>query len=92
MKPIEDSNSRRAFLKTSALGSGGAGVASSLRGERGGAFGWRRPAPSNKSPASRDAVWYTNAKQRFAAGQPIRWQPAATATVSPDSLRIVPGE
>src|SRR5437867_2945605 len=77
MKPAKTSNSRRAFLKTTALGLGviGAGASSLARSStevaRSGGS-----APVSKSPSTEIAVWYTNAKQRFAAGKAIQWQPA----------------
>ena len=69
-------NSRRTFLKTSALGLAavGAGVtaASAETAE---------PAAvvsniENTQPGSEIAIWSTDAKQRFAAGSPIQWHPA----------------
>ena len=91
MKQTIGLNSRRAFIKISALGLGalGAGVSPSalatekISGPVGGS-----PDAGTKQPASEIAVWFTNNKERFAASRPIQWQPASTAP-STDSIQLV---
>src|SRR5215470_11886598 len=91
MKQIKNTDSRRAFIKASALGLGvlGAGV-SALASDS---------TPVSVSPgisvqaggpqpASDIAIWLTDKKQRFAAGRSISWQPASP-TPSTDSVRLV---
>ena len=85
MKPTNRS-SRRAFIKSSALGVGALGMVSAAPRSCASAAA----APSNMTaPASDIAVWYTNGKQRFAAGQSIHWQTAATSA-SPESVQLAP--
>ena len=87
MKQTKSLNSRRSFLKTSALGLGALG-ASSLASAEMLASASAAPEANTKQPTSEIAVWFTNAKQRFTAGSPISWQPASNTT-SPDSIRLV---
>src|SRR3954452_63115 len=78
--------SRREFIKTSALGAGALGMASAVPK----AYASLAVAPSNMAaPASDIAVWYTNPKQRFVAGQPIHWQTATTPAAS-ESIQLAP--
>jgi len=89
MKQTKSLNSRRAFLKNSALGLGTLSAASLVPGASAEVLaGAGRAETDTNQPASQISVWYTNPKQRFTAGQPIQWQAAAT-TISADSLRIV---
>lgn len=46
------------------------------------------PEATTKPRASGIAVWFTNNKQRFAAGQPIQWQPVS-APAGADSIQLV---
>ena len=46
------------------------------------------PEAATKPRASGIAVWFTNNKQRFAAGQPIQWQPVS-APAGADSIQLV---
>jgi len=46
------------------------------------------PDAAAKQLASDIAVWFTNGKQRFAAGRPIQWQPASTPTAT-DSIQLI---
>src|SRR5689334_19834184 len=72
---LTSQSSRRAFIKSSALGVGALGMISAAPENA-----LAAAAPSNTAaPASDIAVWYTNGKQRFAAGQPIPWHTAATS-------------
>src|SRR6476660_4324819 len=89
MKQTKSLNSRRAFLKNSAFGLGALSAASLVPGASAEVLaGAGRAETDTNQSASQISVWYTNAKQRFTAGQPIQWQAAAT-TISADSLRIV---
>lgn len=90
MKTISPTTSRRTFLKTSALGLGALGATRAAMGaESAGISPVGNGAVADvKQPASEIAVWFTNAKQRFAAGKAIAWQPA-TATPSPDAIQLV---
>src|SRR5882724_6265689 len=98
MKPAKTSNSRRAFLRTTALGLGAIGAGASSLGrasaEAASSGGGAATAvPVSKGPSTEIAVWYTNAKQRFAAGKPISWQPAVLPAPDPppaDSIQLVP--
>ncbi|HMH05326.1 MAG TPA: twin-arginine translocation signal domain-containing protein, partial [Terriglobales bacterium] len=91
MKQTKGLNSRRAFIKISALGLGalGAGATPSVSAS---AEGFDPvsivPDAVTKRPVSEIAVWFTNEKERFAAGRPIRWQPASTSPAT-DSIRLV---
>jgi len=91
MKQTKSPRSRRAFLKTSALGLGalstGASALASVTSHLS-TSGGSLPETNANSPASDIAVWFTNRKERFAAGKPIAWQPAST-TPSPDSIRLI---
>src|SRR6266567_7351684 len=91
MKLSKSSNSRRAFIKATALGLGalGAGASSlaSATADISAPFGSASVSDS-KGPASDIAVWFTNSKQRFAAGRSIQWRPAST-TLLADSVRLV---
>jgi glucosylceramidase len=84
-------NSRRTFLKTSALGLGAVGAAS-LAHSADAALPGATTDANRSQPASDIAVWHTNVKQRFAAGSPIPWEAAPSSvsdSVSPDSVRLV---
>jgi glucosylceramidase len=86
-------NSRRAFLKLSAMSMGAVG---------GGLFdppftqkATAVAAPSeNPKPGSEISVWFTNKTQRFAPGQKLHWLPAPVTTSAdtpnPESVRIAP--
>ena len=87
MKQTKSLNSRRSFIKTSALGLGALGASSLARAEMP-ASASAAPEANIKQPSSEIAVWYTNAKQRFTTGSPISWQPASNTT-SPDSIRLI---
>jgi len=84
-------SSRRSFLKISALSLGAAGAGSSLSSSANAALSNDAGAASGldatRSP-SELAVWHTSAKQRFAPGSPLSWQPVSKEP-SPDSLRLV---
>ena len=90
MKQTKGLNSRRAFIKMSALGLGalgaGASPSASLAANRFDVSA--APEGATKPRASGIAVWFTNNKQRFAAGQPIQWQPAS-APAGADSIQLV---
>ncbi len=91
MKQTKSPRSRRAFLKTSALGLGalstGASALASVTSHLS-TSGESLPETNANLPASDIAVWFTNGKERFAAGKPIAWQPTST-TPSPDSIRLI---
>jgi len=87
MKQTKSLNSRRSFIKTSALGLGALGASSLARAEMP-ASASAAPEANIKQPSSEIAVWYTNTKQRFTGGPPISWQPASNTT-SPDSIRLI---
>src|SRR5215467_11476687 len=91
MKQTKSLNSRRSFLKNSALGLGAVGAASLMPAASAGTLPATITAfdATTNRTLSQISVWYTNSKQRFASGQPIQWQ-AATTTSPTDSLRIVP--
>lgn len=84
-------NSRRTFLKTSVLGFGalhaGAATLASRAADPSNPVGLA-PKLDARQPGSDIRVWFTNEKQRFAAGTPIPWQ-AASTTPSTDSLRLI---
>jgi glucosylceramidase len=89
-KPFE---SRRTFLKVSALGLGalgtGASSNSSAAASLAHAAGATPPAGALQ-PLSEISVWFTNSNQRFAAGRPIAWQMAsAPAPASADVIQLV---
>ena len=89
MKQTKSPNSRRTFIKTSALGLGAltaVSLAPTATAEM--ASATTAPVANTTQPASEIAVWYTNAKQRYTAGQPIQWQPAPSS-VAPDSVRLI---
>src|SRR5689334_21740200 len=94
MKQTNSLNSRRSFLKNSALGVGAISAASLLptAGAEMLAGAIASPETNTTRSASEISAWYTSAKQRFTAGQPITWQDSSIATVgvSMDSVRIVP--
>jgi glucosylceramidase len=84
---------RRNFIKfsASALGAMAPGMSTlagampekaTFRGDLG-----REPEPL-ELPKSEIAVWITDAKRKFAPGQPLAWQ-RGPATVSPDSVLLV---
>ena len=88
MTQTTDLNSRRAFLKFSALSLGvlGAGASSSATESLEPVS--IAPEADTKQPASEISVRSTNSKQRFAAGQAIQWQ-LASAPPAPDSIQLV---
>ena len=89
MKPMMGLSSRRAFLKSSALSLGALGAtASGISSATARASASPTAAADTKAPASDISVWLTNAKQRFAAGKPIAWQPAPP-TPAPDAIQLV---
>src|SRR5437870_3417486 len=94
MKQTKSLNSRRSFLKKSALGLGAISAASLVPMVRAKMLAGPVASPhtNTKRSASEISAWYTDAKQRFTAGQPITWQDSSVATVgvSMDSVRIVP--
>src|SRR5205085_12661786 len=87
MKQTKSLNSRRSFIKTSALGLGAFG-ASSLAPARMLASASATPEANAKQPSSVIAVWHANTKQPFTAGPLISCQPASKTT-SPDSIRLI---
>src|SRR5215471_19196680 len=91
MKQAKSLNSRRTFLRNSALSLGALGAASLAPGASAEMLGAASsaPEPNTNRQLSDISVRYTNAKQRFAAGQPIQWQDASSMT-STDSVRIIP--
>jgi glucosylceramidase len=91
MKPTIGLNSRRTFIKISALGLGvlGAGASpSALATEKISEPVGGVPDAGTKQPVSEITVWFTNRKERFAAGRPIQWQPASTPPAA-DSIQLV---
>ncbi len=88
MKPT---SSRRAFIKSSALGVGALGAASAVASASGSSLALASADASSNTtpPASEISVWYTNAKQRFTAGTPIEWQ-GATTQASSGSVQLAP--
>ncbi|PYX75073.1 MAG: hypothetical protein DMG78_05140, partial [Acidobacteria bacterium] len=91
MKQMKNPGSRRAFIKASALGLGVIGSRASALASASAYLSdpfITAPDAETKPPESDVAVWFTNQKQRFAAGPPIPWQPAS-ATVSNDSVRLI---
>jgi hypothetical protein len=95
MKQSKTPNSRRAFLKTSILGLGALGTSAATLAspsEQPSTFAGAALKPDPKPPGSDIRVWVTNMKQRFAAGTPIPWLPAApsaSTTPSTESVRLV---
>src|ERR1700735_5024726 len=91
MKQTESPNSRRAFMRTSALGLGALGAGrfplAHTTADASGRWGVIFDVDA-KQPASEIAVWFTNGRQRFAAGRPIVWQPASTPPTA-DSIQLV---
>src|ERR1700681_4874221 len=91
MRQTKIVNSRRTFLKTSVLGLGalraGAATLSPPTADQSIPVGLA-PTSDAKQPGSDIRVWFTNGKQRFAAGTPIPWQ-AASTTPSTDSIRLI---
>src|SRR5260370_42242174 len=91
MRQTKMVKSRRTFLKTTFLGLGalraGADVLVSPAAHLSNPVGLA-PKPDAKQPGSDIRVWFTNGKQRFAAGTPIPWQ-AASTTPSTDSIRLI---
>ena len=82
--------SRRDFLRSSVLGVGAIGTGSWVPSAL------RHPLPiatstteANPAPSSDITVWYTNGKQRFAAGEPIRWQSAIAPSIA-EAITLVP--
>jgi glucosylceramidase len=90
MKPTKKSNSRRDFLKASALSLGALGAgASVLASASTRATVFAEPSIAGaKQPTSDVAVWFTNSKQRFASGKPIQWQ-AAPARPNTESIQLI---
>ncbi len=91
MKQTKGLNSRRAFIKISALGLGalGAGASPSVSATAEAVDPVSIvPDADTKQPVSEIAVWFTNDKERFAAGRPIQWQAALTAPAA-DSIQLV---
>jgi glucosylceramidase len=89
MKNAKHLNSRRAFIKISALSLGAGGVCSSFAASK---IMWDAPVvvpnPDTTQPRSEIAVWFTNREARFAAGRPIPWQ-TASQPPSTDSLQLI---
>ena len=91
MKQIKKTDSRRAFIKASALGLGvlGAGVSALASDSTSVSVSPGMPAQAGgRQPASDIAIWLTDKRRRFAAGRSISWQPASP-TASTDSVRLV---
>ena len=89
MRRVKNPSSRRAFIKASALGLGALGAGSSAFPSMAALDSISPDMPDAEAkPVSDIAVWFTNQKQRFAPGQPIRWQPASTTPVV-DSIRLI---
>jgi glucosylceramidase len=91
MKQTNSQNSRRAFIKTSALGLGALGVSTSAitsTSANASDTAGKRAVTDAKQPVSDIAIWSTNNKQRFAQGRTIPWQPAP-ATSPTDSVRLI---
>jgi len=78
--------SRRAFLKSSALGAGTLTVSSLLASSSAAA---QTKSQNLNQPSSDISVWYTDDQRRFAAGSPISWK-ALTSPISTDSVQLVP--
>ena len=91
MKSTSRPSSRRAFIKTSALGLGALGAgASALASATAKVLD---PVSASvkadaKQPTSDISVWSTSGKQRFAAGQPISWRIASSPPAA-DSIQLV---
>ena len=86
MKSTSRPSSRRAFIKTSALGLGASALASATAKVL-------DPVSASvkadaKQPTSDISVWSTSGKQRFAAGQPISWRIASSPPAA-DSIQLV---
>jgi len=91
MKRIKDTGSRRAFIKTSALGLGVLGAGVSALGANSTQLSISPSIPAlagGQQTASDIAIWFTDNKRRFAAGRSISWQPASP-TPSTDSVRLI---
>src|SRR6266481_4799797 len=91
MRQTTSSNSRRAFIKTSVLGLGVLGASASASASatvhKSDPFVMAADTAA-KQPVSDIAAWFTNGKQRFAAGRPIQWQPASTPPAT-DSIQLI---
>src|SRR4249919_800983 len=89
-------NSRRAFLKLSAVGAGAlsGGLATSFSPYAGAESVARASNTDDSQPASDVSVWVTNKTQRFTPGQKLRWQPAPPTNPSDnpnlEAVRVVP--
>jgi glucosylceramidase len=94
MKVPQDS--RRDFLKTSAFGLGAIAANVSAAPLARASDSANAAQSDRKLPSSDIAVWFTNAKQRYAAGRPLQWAPAPTSSsassspASPDTVQLVP--
>jgi glucosylceramidase len=86
MRSTYENPSRRGFIKISALSLGAAAA--------GAAPSFSATTPKNASdvglapPLSAITVRFTNGKQRFASGQPIRWQSVSTPPPATASVRL----
>jgi len=91
MKSVKHLNSRRDFLKISALSLGAVGAGASASSSAAGKMldpTGVVPDTGAIQPTSEIAVWFTNGKERFAAGRPIPWQAASTPP-STDSIQLI---
>ena len=72
-------STRREFIKRTAFAAGSLHTA---------AFAAEQ-LPNTPAPQSDISVWFTNDRDRFSAGDTVRWQ-AASETPAVDSVRLVP--
>jgi glucosylceramidase len=89
MAEADATRTRRAFIKLSATALGMACAdTASLTSANAGSQAVADPHLAAAPPASDIASWFTNARQRFTPGSPIRWQPQSIS--SSDMVQLVP--
>jgi len=89
MKQTKSPNSRRTFIKNSALALGALGAGASASRVATAEVTSTANVASDAGvtqPVSEVAVWFTNNKQRFATGRPLLWRPATTPAASLNDL------
>lgn len=93
---LSNMNSRRAFLKLSAMSMGAVGGLLSPQSSQKVNPGASAEASNVENPASGSqiSVWSTNKAQRFSPGLPLHWQPSPPTNPSdnpnPEAVRVVP--